>query len=289
MKFELNPYNYGLSDEELLDDLRSVAGRLHKDFVTKDEYDKIGRLCSTTLQKRFGSWSRAHELAGLRKIRHYDATAEDCIADLKRVAASLGTDCITTQDYKQHGQFSVPLISSRVGSWEDAITKAGLNLSPLYHKTLTDEELFENLEQLWERLGKQPTREDFVKPLSRYSYSVYPRRFGTYRKALEAFISSLDEQPDKPKEKPPDTSEGEVDATPATPVHRTSRAVSWRTRHLVMRRDRFTCQHCGRSPAINPGTVLVIDHVHPWSLGGETVMENLQTLCEQCNGGKSNL
>ncbi len=67
MKFELNPYNYGLSDEELLNDLRSVAERLHKNFVTRDEYDKMGRLCSTTLQKRFGSWRRANGLAGLKR------------------------------------------------------------------------------------------------------------------------------------------------------------------------------------------------------------------------------
>ena len=32
-----------------------------------------------------------------------------------------------------------------------------------------------------------------------------------------------------------------------------------------------------------------MDHVVPWSLGGETVIENLQVLCEQCNVGKSNL
>lgn len=156
MKFELNPYNYGLSDEQLLNDLRSVAEHLQKDYVTKEEYDKFGRLCSTTFQKRFGSWCKAPELAGLKRIRNYQATAHDCIADLKRVAASLGTDCITTLDYKKRGQFNVSLISRRVGSWEEAIAKAGLKLSPLYHKTSTEEELFENLEQIWERLGKQP-------------------------------------------------------------------------------------------------------------------------------------
>jgi 5-methylcytosine-specific restriction endonuclease McrA len=33
---------------------------------------------------------------------------------------------------------------------------------------------------------------------------------------------------------------------------------------------------------------LHVDHIKPWSLGGETVAENLQTLCDQCNAGKSN-
>lgn len=289
MKFELNPYNYGLSDEELLKDLRSVAERLHKDFVTKDEYDKLGRLCSATFQKRFGTWCRANELAGLKRIRNYQATADDCIADIKRVAASLGTNCITSQDYKQHGHFSVPLISRRVGSWGEAITKAGLKLSPLYHKTITDEELFENLEKLWEKLGRQPIGKDFVKPFSRFSYSVYPRRFGTYRKALEAFVASFENQPDVPVQDAPNISSAPHGVTPILPVHKTSRNVSWRMRFLVMRRDDFKCRIDGRSPATHPGIILEVDHIKPWSEGGETVMENLQTLCQECNGGKSNL
>jgi 5-methylcytosine-specific restriction endonuclease McrA len=56
-----------------------------------------------------------------------------------------------------------------------------------------------------------------------------------------------------------------------------------------MRRDNFKCCICGASPALNAGTILVVDHVIPWTGGGETVMENLQTLCQPCNGGKSNL
>lgn len=173
MKFTLNPYNYGLSNEELLNDLRSVAKRLNKNFVTKDEYDKMGRLCSGTFQKRFGSWCGANALAGLKRIKNYQVTADDCIADLKRVAGSLGTDCITTKDYEAHGQFGAHMILRRVGSWEEAITKAGLKLSKLYYKKITNEELFENLEHLWERLGRQPVNKDFVKSLSRYSYTVY--------------------------------------------------------------------------------------------------------------------
>ncbi|RKX24889.1 MAG: hypothetical protein DRP45_07160 [Candidatus Zixiibacteriota bacterium] len=32
-----------------------------------------------------------------------------------------------------------------------------------------------------------------------------------------------------------------------------------------------------------------VDHKIPWSKGGETIEENLQTLCSECNQGKSNL
>jgi len=289
MKFELEPYNHGLGDDELLDDLRSVAQQLAKDYVTRDEYDKLGRLCSTTLQKRFGSWCKANELAGLKRIRNYQATADDCIADLKRVAAILGKDYVTIANYKIYGKFSDVLISRRIGSWKQAIEKAELKLSPQYHEAIIEEELFENLEQLWERLGRQPARKDFIKPLSRYSYDTYSRRFGgSYRKALEAFITSF--QDEKVEQKPISQQILPVKLEESSAmIHKTPRNISWRLRFVVMQRDNFKCKACGRSPATDPSIILHVDHIKAWANGGETVLENLQTLCSKCNIGKSDL
>jgi len=56
-----------------------------------------------------------------------------------------------------------------------------------------------------------------------------------------------------------------------------------------MRRDKFKCRNDGWSPATGVGRTLEVDHIISWSKGGETVMENLQTLCSKCNSGKSNL
>jgi 5-methylcytosine-specific restriction endonuclease McrA len=56
-----------------------------------------------------------------------------------------------------------------------------------------------------------------------------------------------------------------------------------------LQRDRFTCCACGASPALSPGVELHVDHIVPWSKGGETGLENLQTLCSVCNLGKSNV
>ena len=55
----------------------------------------------------------------------------------------------------------------------------------------------------------------------------------------------------------------------------------------ILKRDNYRCVICGRGQ--KDGVELHIDHIHPWSKGGETVFENLQTLCTVCNGGKSNL
>ena len=48
----------------------------------------------------------------------------------------------------------------------------------------------------------------------------------------------------------------------------------------VFVRDDFTCKHCGSRRHLEP------DHIIPMCKGGETTLENLQTLCRRCNGKK---
>lgn len=71
--------------------------------------------------------------------------------------------------------------------------------------------------------------------------------------------------------------------------NRRSRDPSTRLRFEVLYRDKFTCRFCGASPTKDPTVTLHIDHIIPWSKGGETTLDNLQTLCSKCNLGKSNL
>ena len=55
-------------------------------------------------------------------------------------------------------------------------------------------------------------------------------------------------------------------------------------RYNVMRRDGFRCTICGRDAS--DGVKLHIDHIVPVSKGGKSTMDNLRTLCEECNRGK---
>ena len=56
-------------------------------------------------------------------------------------------------------------------------------------------------------------------------------------------------------------------------------------RSKVLARDNYRCQHCGISAAL--GAVLHVDHIIPVSKGGTSDTDNLQTLCQDCNLGKS--
>ena len=70
-------------------------------------------------------------------------------------------------------------------------------------------------------------------------------------------------------------------------IKRSTRAISDKLRYQVLKRDNFKCCACGASPAKDPSVELHIDHIIPWSKGGESTLEDLQTLCSKCNIGKS--
>ncbi len=61
--------------------------------------------------------------------------------------------------------------------------------------------------------------------------------------------------------------------------------VTPKVRFEVFRRDGYRCQICGRTQA--EGAKLVVDHIIPVAKGGQSTMDNLQTLCFECNAGKS--
>ncbi|WP_296796289.1 HNH endonuclease [uncultured Methanobrevibacter sp.] len=60
--------------------------------------------------------------------------------------------------------------------------------------------------------------------------------------------------------------------------------ISKRLRVQVLDRDNSTCQLCGAT--IEDGVKLHVDHIMPVSKGGTNDLDNLQTLCAQCNLGK---
>ena len=207
--------------------------------------------------------------------------ADDAILlDMKRVSVLIEDSILRQRDYNEHGKFAVKTAINRFGSWASAVERAGLTKS--VDRQVSDTQLFENMLLLWTAGGRQPLYSELRKPDSRYHVTTYARRFGSWRAALEAFIDWANaEEIDAPPENQ------DMDARSAK--RRTQRQPTLRLRFRVLHRDRFTCCVCGASPATSPGTELQVDHITPWSKGGETVEENLQTLCETCNQGKSDM
>jgi len=63
MKFELDEYHRGITNDELINDLKRVAKELNKTAVSRAEYDERGKYGTTTHLRRFGSWFNSLEKA----------------------------------------------------------------------------------------------------------------------------------------------------------------------------------------------------------------------------------
>lgn len=76
--------------------------------------------------------------------------------------------------------------------------------------------------------------------------------------------------------------------TSTTPVRtpQIRRPIDNKLKYAVLQRDNSTCQRCGANIHNTPNVKLVIDHKIPVEIGGKTTIDNLWTLCSECNGGK---
>ena len=206
----------------------------------------------------------------------------ELIADVQRCAKKIGKGTITLAEYEREGAFHPTTLTRRFRSWFRVLDQAGLagGRSKLY---ISDQELFDNLRSVWTKLARQPRYTEIRKPVSKFSAGTYENRFGTWNLALQAFIEWVDQGSS-------DSDEEVVCSKPEKEVQkkRTKRDISERLRFSILLRDGFRCLACGKSPLKTPGVVLHVDHITPWSLGGETIPENLATKCEGCNLGQGN-
>ena len=213
---------------------------------------------------------------------HRNTSDEELLNDLKAVSNIINKDTVTMEEYNQYGKYHSTTLTRRFGSWFLCLQKAQLQMSRS-KIGISNEALFDNIEKVWIKLGKQPSSTQ-MEEHGEFSIGTYTKRFGGWRKALEAFVDYVNSTEIKI-----DESEPTSDTTSDVANHITRRDINLRMRFIVMKRDNFKCCMCGRSPATTPGLELHIDHIIPWSKGGETVIDNLQTLCSDCNLGKSNL
>jgi len=213
----------------------------------------------------------------LSRVSGQPVSDSELLMDLKRVSEMLNTSKVSMPKYNELGNYDNTTVARRFGTWNNALIMAGLAVSN--ETNISDERLFENILTLWQHFGRQPRRSELAKAPSTVSQSPYNRRFSSWTAALEAFVEYANA--------------GGTDAPTVAPSNesqpKTGRDPSLRLRWHVLQRDRFTCRACGASPAITQGVELHVDHIIPWSKGGETVLSNLQTLCSVCNLGKSNV
>ena len=237
--------------------------------------------CSAFIGSNFSRLTWSTERFKVSRVSGQPVNDDELLTDLRRVAELLAGIRVSRPQYIRHGRYGATTIHTRFGSWNKAIIAAGLSVS--HEIDISDERLFENLLILWEYRGRQPRRTELSSPPSTISQGPYNRRFGGWTAALHAFVKYANAW-DRDSSVRWETTIPILNST-----RRTGRAPSLRLRWKVLQHDHFTCCGCGRSPATGVCVELHVDHIIAWSNGGETTVENLQTLCSGCNLGKSNL
>ncbi len=293
-KFELQTL-LSYDDAALIAEIHRVADLLPPGAITRRQFDAASRVSSSTLCRRLGGWRGALEKAGIAeryqgrvvtaKMRNQGArrlTDEELTHELHAAAEQLGVQALTMAQFNAlSGVANSAGVKRRFGSWQAALERAGLMLSPLGRR-YSDDAYFENILAVWSHYGRQPKYREMDAPPSTIPAGAYEAKFGGWRKALAAFVTRVNSHlvpPPTHPQRPRDPSRSSTLRIRTIPLG---------LRYDVLRRDRFKCVLCGASPATDPTCTLHIDHIRPLSRGGETDLHNLRVLCSQCNTGKTN-
>jgi hypothetical protein len=298
---------------------RVVAMHFAGRCPTHKEFNQFSRVHSATVAKEFGSWAGAMRAAGFEHLSSRvrgtqiggdprEITRDVLLRELKSIAEKHTGGVFQYEDYKKlGGKRARGTFCKYLGGWRRAVARIGLKdgfSRPRPDlRTFVDEDYFAEMQSVWEKLGRQPKVRE-MRGYGNISPQSFQQRFGSWMRAVYAFCkdrrrpdkvdsvgarkqSELLDQLDEARQIGSKASTVSLQAEIDSLKKRTPRKPSIRLRFRVLQRDNFTCRACGRSPAREIGVTLEVDHIVAWTRGGETTVENLQTLCEQCNSGKS--
>lgn len=267
---------------------------------TYSEFKQRGNISIKVYEKRYGTWTNAIEKFCIKNEEYrssskgvgFNTTKELLIQELNNIVQEHGLTVLNQGDYEKYGgQYTIQTFYNHFGSWKNAKIAAGLKIGRALPEK---EELFDELQRVWEQLGRQPLSSE-MQTLGKFSFKSYSLRFGGWTKAIYAFIT---DRQNEDVEDNHDALKKTVDERVDTSMKlhakvndvikmKTPRIPSTRLRFNVLSRDKFTCVLCNKKPSVDSTIILHVDHIRPYSKGGETILENLQTTCSACNLGKS--
>jgi hypothetical protein len=301
-----------LTNDNLLDEI----GRVWQSKGSRPKYREFHQMSALGIrvfERRFGSWISAvqaycrREGVALQGRSGTHATDEVLLAELRSIRRKRPNDLLSYDFYRQNcGTYSIGTFQAHFGSWTAAVSNVDA-ASGKNRKYATDQ-LFDEIQRLWEKLGRQPSSSEMAQQ-GTISPGTYKHVFGGWTKAIVAFCDDRNREdetlaPEEAVKIDSTFSDGTVvpslgqvaavalallppiEAGANIILKKTPRRPSSRLRFTVLNRDHFQCRRCGRSTE-KDGVVVEVDHIDPYSKDGETVLENLWTLCRDCNQGKS--
>lgn len=171
------------SPELLLADLQRVNS-LVSGVPSASDYRKHGEYGVSTFYRHFDGFKDAREQAGITGEVQTGPSDEELIEDLRRVDSSL-EKTVSTNDYKEEGEYAPNTILRRFGGFTEARKAAGIEGDPNSEPRLSDEELFEDVRRVYEKLGEPPSEYQY-REHGAHAFKTLRKRFGPIRDIREA-------------------------------------------------------------------------------------------------------
>jgi len=144
------------------------------------------------LNKKFASSEEFLDFIEQKEIKKFKISTNQLVEEYKILKNKLGRIPIISEVDKCC-KYSSSVYRKRWGSWNNFLRS--LNEPIAFVKNIAKEDLINNFLTIKQRLGKIPTRQE-MRPLGKFSASVYERRFGSWNR----FLTSMGEKLNKKQE-----------------------------------------------------------------------------------------
>lgn len=145
----------GTPEKDLLADIRRVADILGKTPTTR-EYTNQGSYSIGKVFRRFGSWNDA--LAEIGFDPNQVISDKKLLADIQQVADNIGKTP-SRKEYVEYGAHAAQTVVRHFGSWNNAVTEAGLDPNPT---EVTVETLLTDIHRVADKLGETPSCSQYL-------------------------------------------------------------------------------------------------------------------------------
>ena len=180
-----------LESDAMIIELQRVASLVGGGRLTRDAFEQFGQISASAVARRFGSWSRALDTAGLIAAESPEpATEEELIIELRRIAGELQNGWLTRNDFKRLSAIDPHRVERTFGGWHKALTRAGLEISPAFKKEVPLTALAAEFLRVSIELGRVPTLLELTRR-SRHASDTFSKKHGGYVAFKGAAISLL--------------------------------------------------------------------------------------------------
>jgi hypothetical protein len=179
------PVHSKITDEHLIYILQDYY-KTHNKVPTQSTFKNNPRYPNaSTFQRRFGSWNKALESAGLpvkRAVRKY--TKESIITYIQKFYNSYGRPP-KYDDFNNNPDFPhADTVKEHFGSWKKGIEAAGYYTYD--NIKYSKESIISSIQQFYVEIGRVPQRRDFLGNPKYPGYTVVSKHFGSWNAAVEA-------------------------------------------------------------------------------------------------------